>query len=79
MEILVERDGTVRCLYSEQIDLATLGQLAISRGSHVDPDELGSWFADLSPVGGPRLGPFVSRSLALAAEAAWLEANWLVP
>lgn len=32
---------------------------------------------DLSPVGGPRLGPFVLRSVALQAEVEWLEGNWL--
>ncbi len=32
---------------------------------------------DLSPVGGPVLGPFRLRSQALAAEQAWLD-GWLV-
>ena len=36
------------------------------------------WLADLSPVNGPVLGPFDRRSEALAAELAWLEANWLL-
>ena len=35
-----------------------LGTLAIKRASHVEPDGLGRWHADLSPVGGPFLGPF---------------------
>ena len=47
------------------------------RHSHVEPDESGRWIADLSPVSGPALGPFPTRSAALAAEAAWLEANRL--
>lgn len=35
----------------------------------------GTWWADLTPVEGPVLGPFTKRSEALAAEAEWLEAN----
>jgi hypothetical protein len=77
MELLIAPDGTLRCLYDETLDLHVLGQLTISRGSHVEPDQQGQWHADLSPVGGPTLGPFVRRSDALAAEREWLEANWL--
>ena len=77
MQLVVSRDGTVRCLYDEIIDLAALGPLAISRGSHVEPTSDGRWLADLSPVAGPILGPFDLRSDALAAERNWLERNWL--
>ena len=77
MQLLIESNGTVRCLYGEAIDLQALGSVAIRRVSHVEPDAEGCWFADLSPVGGPVLGPFVSRSSALAAEVAWLEVAWL--
>ena len=38
------------------------------RASHVEPDADGRWWADLSPVAGPRLGPFEVRSAALDAE-----------
>jgi hypothetical protein len=31
----------------------------------------------MSPVHGPVLGPFPSRSDALTAERQWLEAHWL--
>ena len=77
MQLIVNPCGTVRCVYAETIDLAELGRLTISRGSHVEPDEAGCWFADLAPVGGPRLGPFPLRSDALNAEAEWLGAHWL--
>ena len=77
MQIVIKTDGAVRCLYSESIDLHTLGRPVISRGSHVEPDRHGRWFADLAPSAGPKLGPFRRRSEALAAEEAWLEANWL--
>jgi hypothetical protein len=77
MTIVIAADGTARCLYLEAIDLAELGQPVITRASHVEPDAAGRWFADLSPVSGPALGPYAARSDALAAEAAWLEANRL--
>jgi hypothetical protein len=77
MRLVVEPGGRVRCLYGEAVDLAALGILAIRRASHVKPDEAGAWWADLAPLGGPRLGPFTRRSLALDAEVAWLEEHWL--
>ena len=78
MQLLVTPGGAVRCIYGEEIDLAQLGRLAIARASHVEPDEQGRWVADLTPVDGPRLGPFARRSDALAQEMSWLEAHWLV-
>ena len=74
MILTVSPDGTVRAVYDETIDFAALGRLDIRRASHVEPDEEGRWWADLSPVGGPRLGPFGRRSEALRAEREWLEA-----
>jgi hypothetical protein len=77
MQLVVSVDAVVRCVYSELIDLHQFGNLSIRRGSHVEPDVQGRWFADLSPVDGPNLGPFSHRSEALAAEAFWLQRNWL--
>ncbi len=79
MQLIVESSGTVRCVYGETIDLSQIGRLAISRGSHVEPDVDGQWFADLAPVNGPRLGPFSNRSAALSSEADWLNSHWLAP
>ena len=79
MKMIIASTGDVRCIYDETVDLVSLGSLDIQRGSHVEPDSNGQWFADLSPVAGPRLGPFSKRSDALAAEAAWLEHHWLNP
>ena len=73
MLLLVTTTGRVQCVYGEAIDLAELGRLHVRRASHVEPDADGQWWADLSPAGGPRLGPFARRSLALRAETAWLE------
>lgn len=77
MLLVVDRRGTVRCLYTEAIDLLTLGSLSIRRASQVEPDDQGQWWADLSPVAGPCLGPFALRSEALAAEEAWLQTHRL--
>ena len=77
MDLHVLPDGSVRAIYAEDIDLGVLGQPVITRASHVEPDANGRWIADLTPVSGPVLGPFCLRSQALAAEQAWLEANWL--
>ena len=77
MQMVIDLMGLVRCLYEEAIDLHALGRPTIIRASHVEPDAAGQWWADLSPVAGPRLGPFRVRSEALGAERAWLESHWL--
>ena len=70
MELVVSADGVARCIYDEALDLREIGTLKITRASHVEPDAEGYWWADMGPVGGPMLGPFTSRSEALAAEQA---------
>ncbi len=77
MNILILPDGSLRCIYSESVDLSQLGSPKIKRASHVEPDADGMWHADLSPVGGPSIGPFLCRSDALLAEIEWLDLNWL--
>lgn len=79
MELLIESTGAVRCVFDEAIDLSQLGRLSIRRGSHVEPTSDGQWTADLTPVQGPLLGPFVTHTEALRAEVAWLQTNWLLP
>ena len=78
MQIIIEPDGSARCVYGELIDLTQLGCTEIRRASHVEPDANGQWLSDLSAVGGPVLGPFSQRSAALEAELKWLEQNWLL-
>jgi hypothetical protein len=77
MDLLIDSKGIIQCVYSEAIPLAELGTALIRRASHVEPDAQGRWWADLSPVAGPTLGPFAARSHALAAEQHWLETRWL--
>ncbi len=72
MELVVDAGGDVRCVYGEELDLRELGKLQITRASHVEPDRDGFWYADMGPSGGPALGPFRSRTEALAAERRWL-------
>jgi hypothetical protein len=78
MEFVITPQGAIRCLYDETLPLTELGQLKIQRGSHVEPTPQGEWTADLSPVGGPLLGPFPLRTDALRAEVEWLGTYWLV-
>jgi len=77
MQVVIQPNGTIRCLYDENIDLSSFGRLSIRRASHVEPDPVGQWFADLTPMDGPILGPFPRRSDALTAESHWIEANGL--
>jgi len=72
VELFVAVNGGVGCISDEALDLRALGKLQITRASHVEPDVDGNWFADMGPVGGPVLGPFRSRTEALAAERWWL-------
>ena len=75
MELVVGVDGVARCIYDETLDLREIGKLQITRASHVEPDAEGYWWADMSPSGGPVIGPFRSRTEALGAETGWLAAR----
>ena len=77
MDLLIDPHGQIRCVYAEAIDLHVLGRPNIVRASNVEPDAEGRWWADLAPVNGPPMGPFDSRSDALACERDWLEKHWL--
>ena len=78
-ELIIGLGGNVRMIYSELVEPHSLGDPTIERGSHVEPDQNGFWWADLTPVNGPRLGPYHMRSKAIAAEIAWLKEFWLEP
>ncbi len=72
MNLLIRPGGEIVCVYAETIHLRCLGDVSIRRASHVEPDAAGQWWADLSPAGGPKLGPHPCRSQALLAEEEWL-------
>ena len=78
-ELIIGLGGNVRMIYSEMIEPHAFGEPTIERGSHVEPDQNGFWWADLSPCNGPRLGPYTIRSRAIEAEIAWLKEFWLEP
>jgi hypothetical protein len=77
VELVIGPGGMATCLYSEDLDLARLGEVRVRRVSHCETDEQGQWWADLSPVTGPKLGPFGKRSQALDAEVQWLRRHVL--
>ena len=56
MELVVDAEGDVRCVYGEELDLREIGKLQITRASHVEPDRDGYWWADMGPVDGPVFG-----------------------
>ena len=79
MIIDVGRDGTARWIHKDEArGLLELGPASIARASHVEPGDPARgqdplrWYADLSPVGGPTLGPYDERTQALGDEVQWL-------
>lgn len=78
--LVVRQDGTACVIYDDELAsvLAVCGRLFVRRASHVEPVRQDGftigWQADLSPIGGPILGPFAYRRDALHAERLWLQA-----
>lgn len=72
--------GALRFVYSDRLrPLLALGPSKIRRASHVEATDDGQWTADMAPVGGPVLGPFERREVALAHEVRWLNTHPLAP
>lgn len=66
------RGDTIRYIYSDVLlPLAQQGKVETKRASNVEPEGDG-WIADLSPINGPKLGPFLRRDEALRAEITWI-------
>ena len=71
--INITPEGKVVMVHTDAIDVHRLGKATTRRASHVEPTEDGKkWQADMSPVGGPVLGPHTFRYEALEAETEWL-------
>lgn len=66
---------TIATTDEESIDLTSLGRFAIRRAGHVEPDNQGFWTANLSPLDGPILGAFSTRSKAHDAEQAGIKTH----
>jgi hypothetical protein len=66
----------ITCIYDDRLRfIQSVGEVDIRRASHVEP--VGSqWVADMSPSGGPVLGPFNTRKEALDEEQVWLISSW---
>lgn len=78
MVIDIDDAGKVRMVYADSMrSILDEGMPSLIRASHVEMNADFRWEADLSPVGGPVLGPFDFRSDAIAAEVNWLESNIL--
>ena len=76
LRVTVSPGALVRFLYTDSLsELLNIGEATIKRASNVEPTALNRWVADMSPSGGPKIGPFVLREEALNAEAAWLLDN----
>ena len=75
IKIKISLDGTLTAIYSDAlVPLLSQGIAKIRRASHVEPSTDGSgWTADMSPVDGPKFGPFTTRQAALNAEVDYLE------
>jgi hypothetical protein len=73
--ITIRPGGRLEFIYADELaPLLALGAASIARASHVEPAP-GGWTADMTPSGGPVLGPFPLRQTALDAEVAWLKAH----
>ncbi len=79
IKLTVKPDGSIGAIHNDAlVDLYDEGETTVERASHVEPSYDGGqviWTADLSPVNGPKLGPYRLRSDALQAEVDWLERN----
>jgi hypothetical protein len=70
---LVIKGGNILAIYDDSL-VAMFGEAAsveTRRASHVEPDGA-EWSADLSPVGGPILRNFKTKSEALSAEVRYI-------
>ena len=88
ININIASDGSIRFIHNDDlVSLMSEGETSIERASHVEPyDGSGGdafaekypgvwWTADMAPSDGPVLGPFATRTEALAAEVEWLRQN----
>jgi len=77
--IVFNENGDVSAVFYDEIKdiiqaLTGDDEMMVNRASHVEPDDKGQWWVDMSPVGGPNhLGPFNNREEALAYEVKELE------
>ena len=70
----------LRCLYTEEVSIGSMGRMAVTRASHVEYDsDVQAWFVwtpDWELLDQPETG-FASRREALAFEERWANSNLL--
>lgn len=76
LKIRIGTDGVISAVNNDRL-APLVGDVAAAvcmrRVSQVEwPAGAKGWVADLSPCGGPRLGPYTRRADAIAAELDWL-------
>lgn len=75
-ELIINQAGEVSFIWDDSlVSLLSLGTPSVRRASHVEPDASGRWTCDLGLSGGPVLGPFRLRSMALSFERDWIAAR----
>lgn len=77
--VTIRKDGVIEFIYDDDLKgfIDDSEEKKVFRASHVEPDGTGDWWADLSPINGPKLGPFSKRQDALDAEVNWIQNNYL--
>ena len=68
MQLVIQPDGTVRCVYGETVDLHASAGWRSSEAPTWSRLTMARWQADLSPVGGPVLGPFRIAAMHVGGE-----------
>ena len=74
MQIVIKPSGVFISVYDDAFDYGDFGKPQIRRASRVEPDDSGRWIADLSPIDGPKLGPFNKHNEAVEAELEYVNA-----
>jgi hypothetical protein len=79
--VVLIKGGRIHFIYDDAMrPLMDQGKTEVRRASYVEPinTPVGvKWQADMSPVGGPVLGPFDLRQQALDREIEWLNEHSL--
>lgn len=70
MRILINRDGTLKMIYTDSVDVRDMGDSEITRVGRVEPTEECMWRVD---VRGEEVGRYSLREEALRAEVARVE------
>ena len=83
LRLVIRKTGAVEYVHDDALVrvCAALSPPKITRASHIEPDCSGQWWVDLSPCGGPKLGPYPSDQYQQARrdEDDWIYQHRLAP